>query len=910
MVRNIINVVVLGGLVVFAFYWFSKDFENPVEDESDTLLAIPSSAALIFECSDLADVWRDLSGESAVWSELLATEYFFRLNTLGENLDSLIRNDSKLRGLIASKPIAISAHLTGGEEYGFLFAMQLDIDAAAEDVSSALGSTFRIKEEQSRTYDGEQVFSFESPFFDSRLFYFIKDGMLVFSLSEVLIEESIRTLVNDGSVLDKKEFLMVRNTIDRSARGHLYINYQPLKTIVSSYVTPTGQKSNLFKNPFADWSALDLDIENNALSMNGFVMASDSSKAWLDAFAKMKAPRVELLDYLPSNTAYFTFLGFGDFEDYMAQKVIKLEKNGELFRFKKKAAEWDEACGCSSEDLGLSWISSQAISFISEPSSKDYSQNVFAAFMTEDPEGAEELLRDFASFFSEEESREDEDQIFALPVGNFYSDMIGSAFSELENPYATRVEDAIVMANSENALRNYLNGLSSGRSFTSSLAYEGIENQLFNEANLVLYSSLAKSPFILQDILKEEHAESIENQVEVLRQFESFVYQISHSSGELYYNNLFLKQGSNYAQETGTIWELKLKASAIGKGHLLENHYTGVLETLVQDDENRIYLISNNGKVIWDRMLDAPLLGDVKQIDVYKNKKLQMLFSTEKSIYLVDRNGNDVESYPINLPSVASAEVSVADYDRSRDYRIFIPVEGNDVLCFDVLGKAVKGWKYNGGEGEIVEPIQHLRIKRKDYLFSITDDGRVLLLNRKGDIRHKVETRLGSFQKGTTQLELGDKISTSSLSYADSDGTAYRLKFDDGKEQFQPRPEATKDYFFTQLNDEESLDFCFLYDKSVSAYSFAGDILFEIDAASSETSSIAFHKVGKARFISLTNPDKEEISLYNASGELVTGFPVFGYSEPSIGDINLDGYLELVVTGKDGSVYAYSIEQE
>ena len=910
MVRNIINVVVLGGLVVFAFFWFSKDFENPAGGGTDTLQAIPSSAAFIFECSDLADVWRDLSGESTVWNELLATEYFFRLNTIGENLDSLIRNDSKLERLISSKPIAISAHLTGGEEYGFLFALRLDVNASAEDVSRALSSTLKTREDQSRTYDGEKIFSFNSPLFDRRLFYYIKQDMLVFSLSEVLIEESIRTLLKGGSVMDKDEFLIVRNTIDRAARGHFYIHFQPIKTIVSSYVKAEGKKLGLFKNSFADWSALDLIIENNALSMNGFVMASDSSKAWLDVFAEIGTPRVELLDYLPSNTAYFAFLGFGDFGEYLAQQTIKLEKNGELFRFKKRAAEWDEICDCQTEQLGLSWISSQAISFITEPSSKDYSQNVFAAFMTEDAEDAEELLREFGAYFSEEEYGEKGDQIFRLPVGHFYRDLLGSTFSELENPYVARVEDAIVMANSENALRNYLNSISSGRSFTSSLAYDGLENQLFNEANLIVYSSLAKSPFILQDVLKDEHARSIENQIEVLRQFESIVYQISHSSGELYYNNLFLRQGSNYAQETGTIWELKLKASAIGKVHLLQNHYTGVLETLVQDEHNRIYLISNNGKIIWDRLLDGPLIGDVRQIDAYKNGKLQMLLSTDNSIYLIDRNGNDVESYPINLPFKATAGVSVADYDRSRDYRIFVPIQGSDVLCFDVLGKAVKGWEYNGGEGEVVEPMQHIRIKRKDYLFSITDDGRVLLLNRKGDIRHQVQTKLDSFQKGTMQLELGDKISSSSLYYADKQGAAHRLKFDDRQERFQPKPEPARDHFFAHLNDEESLDFCFLYDREFSAYSFAGDLLFEIDAPSSEFSSIAFHKSGKSRFISLTSPDKEEVSLYTSLGELVTGFPVFGNSEPSIGDINLDGYLELVVTGKDGRVYAYSIEEE
>jgi len=910
-VRNIVNVLVLGGLVVFAFYWFSRDFDNSIEEENDTLQAIPASAAVIFECADLSDVWRDLSSESAVWDELLATEYFSRLQILGDNLDSLVRSDSKLRSFVSAKPAVISAHLTGGEEYSFLFAVQLDLDGNKEQLDQAIGENLGAAEKKSRIYDGEEITSFLSPFFDDRIFYFIKNGIIVFSLSEVLIEESIRAVVAEGSVLDNEKFLTVRETIDRSARGHLYINYQPLKTIIASYVNQEGKKSNLFKHPFADWSALDLKIEKSALSMNGFVLASDSSKAWLDAFAKLKAPPIELFEYLPSNTAFFTFLGFVDFQAYMKQKVAKLEKNGELFRFRKKADQWNEKCDCDADELGLSWISSQVISFITEPSSEEYDQNIFAAFLTEDPEGAEELLRKFGAHFSPEASSLEADgEIFSLPIGKFYEDMVGSAFSMLESPYAVRVEDAIVMANSENALRNYLNGISSGRSFTSSLAYESIENQLFNDANLVIYSSLAKSPFIFKDVLMDEYSEQIDEQIEVFRQFESVIYQISHSSGELYYNNLYLKQGSNYAQETGTIWELKLKAAAQGRVHLLKNHYTGVLETLVQDEENRIYLVSSNGKIIWERKLDGSLMGNVQQLDVYKNNKLQMLLGTQNSIYLIDRNGNDVESYPVKLPSLASASPSVADYDRSRDYRIFAPVAGGDVLCLDALGKPVKGWKYNGGEGEVVEPIKHLRIKRKDYLFSLTEDGRVLLLNRKGDIRHRVETKLGNYQKGSISVELGNTISASSLYYADANGTAYRLKFDDGKEQFQPKPANAQDYVCAQIDQAESMDFCFLYEKSMEAYSFAGDVLFETDVNASEHSSITFHKAAKEKFISLCHPKQEQIALYSVDGQLISGFPVFGNSEPAIGDINLDGYLELVTTGKDGSVYAYSIEQE
>lgn len=911
MLRKILNIVVLGGLVAMAFYWFYRDFEKPQTDDFDTLSAIPQTAAVIFESSDLTQVWRDLSTRSLVWSELQATDYFFRLSDLGQNLDSLIRSDSKLRGLLAEKPIAVSAHMTGGKEYGYLFAMQIDIDADLLEVHKALQATFRSKEIESRVYDGENINSFLSPFFDGRMFYFIKGQLLVFSLSEVLAEEAVRTLVQGASVLNQRQFTRVRETIDRSARAHFYVNYQQLKPILQQYASNESQEVDFFNQPFADWSALDFTMDSDALILNGFVLASDSSRAWLDAFSPQDAPAVKLLNYLPSNTAYFAFMGYGDYGKYRIEKRKKQEKNGGLFKADKAIQKMNEACSCNAEGLGSSWIGSQAIAFITEPASKEYDQNIFAIFEPEDVENAEELLKEFASSIGDMKEVDFENSsYFRLEVDNYYGMAVGGVFDGLVDPFVARVEDAIVMANSENAIRNYLATIQSGRSFIDTEEYQDLQDHLFSDAHFILYSSLAKSPVIFRNILDEKFDGDIESRTEVLRNFRSFAYQVSHSTGDLFYNNLYLKQGSDYKKETGAGWEVKLKAEVNGKSHLVKNHYTGVLETIVQDVNNRIYLISSNGKVIWETTLDGPIMGGIKQLDVYKNKKLQMLFNTPNRVYLLDRNGNEVESFPVDLKSKATAEVSIADYDGSRDYRIFIPTEGEQILCFDANGKPVEGWEYSGGSGDVILPVEHIRIKRKDYLFSLTSNGNVLLLNRKGEPRHTVSTKAPGFKHGRTHIDPGSKISKSSFYFADSLGTAFRLGFDDSLEKLRPRPQTPKDYFFAKIQNDDSMDFGILYDESLAAFSFQGDILFDVQLPESDCDKLAIHQMGSNSLFSVLNSSENQVYLYGQDGELISGFPVFGSSIPSIGDINLDGYDNLITTGKEGYVYAYSIEQD
>jgi hypothetical protein len=57
------------------------------------------------------------------------------------------------------------------------------------------------------------------------------------------------------------------------------------------------------------------------------------------------------------------------------------------------------------------------------------------------------------------------------------------------------------------------------------------------------------------------------------------------------------------------------------------------------------------------------------------------------------------------------------------------------------------------------------------------------------------------------------------------------------------------------------------------------------------------------------NSSQNQVYLFDVNGKAIPGFPVFGSSIPSLGDINLDGYSNLITTGKGGHVYAYSIEQ-
>ena len=106
--------------------------------------------------------------------------------------------------------------------------------------------------------------------------------------------------------------------------------------------------------------------------------------------------------------------------------------------------------------------------------------------------------------------------------------------------------------------------------------------------------------------------------------------------------------------------------------HFVKNYITKKLDIVVQDTKNNLNLISNNGKVLWKKRIDQPILGKVSQIDIYKNGGLQLIFNTKNKIYVLDRNGKDVMPFPKTFKDPITQPLAVFDYDKNKNYRILI----------------------------------------------------------------------------------------------------------------------------------------------------------------------------------------------------------------------------------------------
>ncbi|HNZ85937.1 MAG TPA: hypothetical protein PKN90_06385, partial [Paludibacteraceae bacterium] len=181
-------------------------------------------------------------------------------------------------------------------------------------------------------------------------------------------------------------------------------------------------------------------------------------------------------------------------------------------------------------------------------------------------------------------------------------------------------------------------------------------------------------------------------------------------------------------------WELALTKPIVTSPQLVINQTTGLHEIMVQDTDNFLYLITSEGKLVWRIRIAGRIISDIHQVDMYRNKRLQMVFNTAEKLYIIDRSGKNVNNFPINFATKATAGVAVFDYNNNGDYRFFIPLANKKIALYKKDGSQPSDWKFKQSTALVNKPIQYFRSNGMDYLVASTNK-KSYFLHRRGNER-------------------------------------------------------------------------------------------------------------------------------------------------------------------------------
>ena len=327
-----------------------------------------------------------------------------------------------------------------------------------------------------------------------------------------------------------------------------------------------------------------------------------------------------------------------------------------------------------------------------------------------------------------------------------------------------------------------------------------------------------------------------------------------------------LKKGDNVANINGLISDYKKEAKnsnidlkfetsfsneIIFGPIIVKNYITNKNEVLAQDSKNTIFLINDNGQIEWSKKIDGKIIGEITQIDSYKNGRLQYVFATNKSLNLIDRKGRDVGKFPLKFNDNITQPLSVFDYDKNKNYRLLI-TQKNELFMFDSKGNRVKGFDYSG-ESRIITQPRHYRISNKDIIVFKTSDN-LSILNRRGKIRIKPDENYDYsnediFQYKNLLITTSDKNEIISI---DMSGR-------------------------TKLEESMSFDIKMISDKK-TIYTLQKNILSnskkntEIQFGKYESFSVISDK--KNTFINIFDSQNKKLYLFDDEINIIKGFPI------------------------------------
>lgn len=342
---------------------------------------------------------------------------------------------------------------------------------------------------------------------------------------------------------------------------------------------------------------------------------------------------------------------------------------------------------------------------------------------------------------------------------------------------------------------------------------------------------------------------------------------------------------------------------------MIDNFHTGEKNILVQDAHNNLYMLNKSGVIQWKRQLKEPIIGEIHEIDFYKNNKIQYVCNTKNYIYMIDRIGNFVERYPVKLESEATTGMSLFDYENNRDYRIFIPCENKRVYLYSKEGNTIKDWSFGRTETVVTTPVQYFRLDGKDYIV-FADQNNMYMLNRKGDVRVKVKQAIRKSPNNGFIFDSGTG-GTSKLVTTNQQGDVVFVDFK-GNVTLRTVTSVSIDHFFEyrDVNNDGSFDYVFLDKNKLRVYSQNKKELFTYTFDSEITTPLSLYNFSRNVFkIGVVDHINSKIYLINGNGTLHEGFPLKGKTMFSIGFLYPDSpSFNLIIGGDQYFLYNYEVK--
>ncbi|MDC7995915.1 hypothetical protein [Altibacter sp. HG106] len=591
----------------------------------------------------------------------------------------------------------------------------------------------------------------------------------------------------------------------------------------------------------------DVNLLSGGIETTGVVLVNDSIKPLLNLF-KQQQPQTNLLpEILPLDAQEATSATYSDGSRLLRQLSFR-EKDSIVVEDPEGILSGTSELGSLVMASGKAW-----------------------AFRGIDPA---RMMEVWTAFLNEDETFRDQ-QLYTLGRTPEFFGPLEPLLGALNPVYAFELEDFVVLTENRAVAEALIVAFQTNNTLSKTAYYEDHMNVMTSNASLVYYhwsnqAMESTANFFFKTPSATTSASS---------RYPFSMLQLIHEGSFAHANFACLPVGSSQ-QPPGQVVQRFSKTmdnDLLSLPTFFSNHRTSGQDVVVQDIQNRVHLLSAEGNLLWSKSLKEPLIGRFHEIDLLRNGKKQLVFTTKNALHVWDRNGKPVAPFPIQFKDDITQPLSVFDYDNNRNYRFAI-VQGKEVLLYNAKGKVVNGFTFRKAASPIVLPVQHIRMGNKDYVLLALENGTLHILSRTGKTRVSVSETF-AFSELPITGENGHFVvweENNTLSKIATSGSV----------------ESTK----------ENVSAGYSRQTAGTTLITLNDNLLRIDQQLIElpfgiyTQPVTLN-TRNGLYICVTETQENKVYLYNREGVLQRGFPVYGS-----GPFDLEYHQgQLLLTGQGGA---------
>ncbi len=644
----------------------------------------------------------------------------------------------------------------------------------------------------------------------------------------------------------------LQNVPNKNKSAIVIANLNKVNSIVS---TVLKEDSSFNASDYADWLSADISLDSKSLHISGISLINDSLPKYLNLFKNTNALKNTIASFAPINASAIQSYTFDDYSEFSKNQQLFLE---------------------NSTSIDSLFNTVEEIGYIHLKGEKAIVLNTYGS----------ENIYDFLNANKKETIDYQGNEILELKTSKLLNLFFNPIINNYKASYCTILENSFVFSSNKNTLQTIIKNYKNNATYLNNSTYTSIYNTLAEEST-TLYISNAEN---IKNTIAEHCSSSFYKDFKNLK-ISNYAFGLQTVADKNFYHTNFtitpiIKEKKN--SSVTPAFSLQLENEIAKNPQFVTNHTTKKKEILVQDINNILYLISNTGQILWEKQLHSAIQGKIHQVDLYKNGRLQLAFTTSNQFLILDRNGKEVAPFTMNFKDGNLNPLAVFDYENKKEYR-FIVTQGKQIFMYNSKGKIVKGFKYTKASNTIIDAPKHFIIKNKDYLVFKLEGGKLKIVNRVGKDRVSVKSKI-DFSDNEVYV-YKDKFNST-----DVDGTLHQIDVN-GKDT-KTKLELVKDHGLVTT----SRSLVYMNDNTLSIK--GKKVTLDLGVYDKPQIFLVNNKM----YISITDIQNQNIYLFDSQAKLQPGFPIFGTSTIDLNDMDGDKKPDIVTKDQDNSIVVYKMQ--